>query len=1058
MKPERWQKVDELLSAALEREAGQRVSFLARACEGDEELRKEVEELLSAHEAASNFLNEPPTNVGKALAAAEQALGSTEQGANGPTSTETASSQTELGLGRRSVVAELFEPAVEREPVARADFLAKAAAGDAALAEEVLNPSLATDLRTLLEEHRTLADEGEQTVPTQGGMDAARRGSTLGRYIVLNKLGGGGMGVVYAAYDPELDRKVAVKLLRAETASHRKDSNARERLLREAQAMARLSHPNVIPVYDVGTLGEQVFIAMELIDGRTLKDWLKEKQRGAREVLDVFIQAGKGLAAAHAAGLVHRDFKPDNVLIGCDGQVKVLDFGIARAVEDLASGAPTLPQKLEAQGPSTPRVLEVQLTKTGMFLGTPAYMAPEQLLGKATDARTDQFSFCVALYEALYGERPFDGSGVDALTHQVTKGEVKEPSKSSRVPSWVRQVLLRGLRPNPKERFPSMDALLRELGQSPPVARRRVVLVALTLAFAVLALAAVAVARLQKADYFWRNPLANARYQNLTEFEGTEHSAAISRDGKFVAFLSSRDGPVGVFVTQIGTGTFRNVTWGRVPEQLILREIRTMEFSPDGARVFFWVGASDTLNRAISTWVVPTLGGEPHLALEGVAEIGWSPDGRRLVYHTPAPGDPMFVKAEGAEAQPLHAAPVPQHAHFQTWSPDESFIYFVQGYSPNEMDIWRIRPTGGTPERITFHNSRVSHPTFLDRSTLLYLAADADGSGPWIYGLDVERRVPHRLSSGVQRWTSLEASGDGRRLVATATQIRPSLWRVPLSARPAEMTDAQRIPLPTAEGRSPMLAADYLLYVSSDGMTERIWKLVGENATELWTAPGARIIGGPAIAPEGDRIAFSIEERGKTRLVVMNSDGTSVRIVVDSMELRGAPVWSPDGQSVVTAANQRGSPRLFRISPNTREAVQMSDDYALDPAWAPRGEFLVYSGMNTGTTFPLKAITPVGQLYKIPELRLSRSSALGVTQVDRRLRFLPGQGALVVLRGDLQHKNLWAWELTIGSWRQLTNFGRDIVIGDFDVSPDGSLVVFERVQEHSDIVVIDRTQ
>ena len=990
-------------------------------------------------------------------------------------------------------VTELFEAAVESEPAARADFLAKAAAGDAALAEEVLqllasnenagtymnspaglgssstgddhfaawlqslrkeNPSLETDLRTLLKEHRTLADEGEQTMPAQDGVDASRRGSILGRYIVLNKLGGGGMGVVYAAYDPELDRKVGVKLLRAETAEHRKDSNARERLLREAQAMARLSHPNVIPVYDVGTLGEQVFIAMEFIDGRTLAHWLKEKQRGAREVLDVLIQAGKGLAAAHAAGLVHRDFKPDNVLIGRDGQVKVLDFGIARAVEDLASGAPTLPQKLEALGPSTLRVLEAQLTKTSMFLGTPAYMAPEQLLRKATDARTDQFSFCVVLYEALYGERPFDASSAEALTEQVTKGEVKPPSKSSRVPSWVRQILFRGLRLNPNERFPSMNALLRELGKDPRVARRQ----ALAIGAVLLGAAVVGVGYCQ-THYSWRNPLANARYQRLTDFEGAEHSAAISRDGKFVAFLSSRDGPVGVLVTQIGTGTFRNVTWGRVPEQLVNREVRTIEFSPDGARLFFWVGASDTLNnRAISTWVVPTLGGEPRLALESVPEIGWSPEGRRLAYHTTAAGDPMFVNTEGAEAQPLYAAPVPKHAHFPTWSPDGSFIYFVQGYPPNEMDIWRIRPTGGTPEQITFHNSRVSYPTFLDRSTLLYLATAVDGSGPWIYGLDVDRRVPHRLSSGVERWTSLAASGDGRRLVATATQIRPSLWRVPLSARPAEMTDAQRIPLPTAEGRSPMLAANYLLYVSSDGTTERIWKLVGGNATELWTAPGARIIGGPASAPEGDRLAFSIEDRGKTRLVVMNSDGTGVRFVADSMELRGAPVWSPDGQSVVTAANQGGSPRLFRISLDTREAVRMLDDYALDPAWAPRGEFLVYSGMDPGTTFPVKAITAWGRPYKIPELSLSRGSALGVTQVSaRRLRFLPGQ-ALVVLRGDPQHKNLWACELATGNWRQLTNFGRDIVIGDFDVSPDGSLVVFERVQEHSDIVVIDRAQ
>src|SRR5678815_4935484 len=202
--------------------------------------------------------------------------------------------------------------------------------------------------------------------------------------------------------------------------------------------------------------------------------------------------------------------------------------------------------------------------------------------------------------------------------------------------------------------------------------------------------------------------------------------------------------------------------------------------------------------------MVPTSGGEPRLTMEDVAEIGWSPDGRRLAYHTTAPGDPMFVASEGTEGRPLYGAQVPQHSHFPTWSPAGDYLYFVQGYPPNEMDIWRIRPTGGAPERITFHNSRVSYPTFVDRSTLLYLATGSDGTGPWIFGMDVERRVPHRLSSGVERWTSLAASHDGRRLVATSTQIRPSLWRVPLGSLPAAISEARRIPLPTAHGRSPI--------------------------------------------------------------------------------------------------------------------------------------------------------------------------------------------------------------------------------------------------------------
>ncbi|HKA08001.1 MAG TPA: protein kinase [Gemmataceae bacterium] len=848
------------------------------------------------------------------------------------------------------------------------------------------------------------------------------------RFEVVREIGRGGFARVFEAYDRVLSRSVAMKLLKRR---RRLSDSELELFYREARATARLNHPHIVTAYDWGVWNGAPFLVLELLDGAPLDAHLASAPLEEDRAWQIATEVAQALAYAHSLGVLHLDLKPQNVFVLRDGRVKVLDFGLAGLDWDE----------------------EVPGRLTRIAGGTPATMAPEQGKGATTDARADIWAVGVILHQMLFGRLP------ERLAPEAER--VSLPAGTS---TRAQKILARTLSRDPESRYPDAAALVAALAEArKPRTKRRVSPVvpaaASTLAIAVLALAAVAVARLQRADYFWRSPLANARYQRLTDFEGTEHSAAISRDGKLVAFISSRDGPVGVFLTQIGTGTFRNLTWGRVPEQLVHREVRTTEFSPDGARVFFWVGASDTLNnRAISTWVVPTLGGEPRVAFEGVPEIGWSPDGRRLAYHTAAAGDPTFVKAEGGEAQPLYAAPVPQHAHYPTWSPDESFIYFVQGYPPNEMDIWRIRPTGGTPERITFHNSRVSHPTFLDRSTLLYLATSADGSGPWIYGLDVERRVPHRLSSGVERWTSLAASGDGRRLVATATQIRPSLWRVPLSAQPAEMTDAQRIPLPTAEGRSPMLAADYLLYVSSDGTSERIWKLVGGNATELWTAPGARIIGGPAIAPEGDRTAFSIEDRGKTRLFVMNSDGTSVRIVADSMELRGAPVWSPDGQSVVTAANQGGSPRLFRISLDTREAVRMLDDYALDPAWAPRGEFLVYSGMDPGTTFPVKAITAWGRPYKIPELSLSRGSALGVTQVSaRRLRFLPGQ-ALVVLRGDPQHKNLWACELATGNWRQLTNFGRDIVIGDFDVSPDGSLVVFERVQEHSDIVVIDRAQ
>ena len=291
--------------------------------------------------------------------------------------------------------------------------------------------------------------------------DELPRGASLGRYIVLSCLGAGGMGVVYAAYDPELDRKVAIKLLRTEAAGS-EASEARMRLLREAQAMARLQHAQVIAVYDVGTIDGQVFIAMEFIDGGTLTGWLKEQPRTQAQILEVFTLAGRGLAAAHAVGLVHRDFKPDNVLVGKDGQVRVTDFGLARRADQSDEHAAVADSSSSA---ITPQMLSVNLTRTGALMGTPRYMAPEQYQGGKTEPRTDQFCFCVALYEALYGAVPFAGDSIATLGFNVVSGRIQPPPADARVPTWMRQVLLRGLSVQPDDRFPSMDALLQSLNR-----------------------------------------------------------------------------------------------------------------------------------------------------------------------------------------------------------------------------------------------------------------------------------------------------------------------------------------------------------------------------------------------------------------------------------------------------------------------------------------------------------------------------------------------------------------------------------------------------------------
>src|SRR6266568_1194931 len=294
---------------------------------------------------------------------------------------------------------------------------------------------------------------------------------TAARYEVLEPIGTGGMGVVYAARDSKLRRTVALKMLQpAGGEAQASQARMRERLLREARAMARLSHPNVLAVYDVGELDGQVFLAMELVQGRTLTAWLGEERRSWREVLDVFLDAARGLAAAHAAGLIHRDFKPDNVLVGEDGRVRVTDFGLASA---LAPASPVAGSKGPVLQPwSAPNITCASATA---IAGSPAYMAPEQLRGEAVDARADVFSFCVALYEAVYGERPFAGESLTDLEEAIRRGRIHRPRRGNRAPSWLRHALLRGLRHEPGERFQSMDALVDALEKGRRGARRRVV-------------------------------------------------------------------------------------------------------------------------------------------------------------------------------------------------------------------------------------------------------------------------------------------------------------------------------------------------------------------------------------------------------------------------------------------------------------------------------------------------------------------------------------------------------------------------------------------------------
>ena len=307
---------------------------------------------------------------------------------------------------------------------------------------------------------------------TPGGGDdtdamALERGAAVGRYDILQHLASGGMGAVYAAYDPQLDRRVALKVLAHRGRSEVSRERLQLRLQREAQAMARLTHPNVVAVHDVGTFQGRVFLAMEYVDGVNLKDWLREGKRPWQQVRDLFVQAGRGLAAAHAVGLIHRDFKPDNVLIGRDGRARVADFGLARPAHESRldeSRHDELEDRVGTGSIEMP-LLDTPLTQAGTIMGTPRYMAPEQIRAEAADERTDQFSFAVALYDALYGVRPFAPKELAERLDAIVRGQIQSPPGGHGVPEWLGQAVRRALSAEPAKRFPTMDAFLDALQQ-----------------------------------------------------------------------------------------------------------------------------------------------------------------------------------------------------------------------------------------------------------------------------------------------------------------------------------------------------------------------------------------------------------------------------------------------------------------------------------------------------------------------------------------------------------------------------------------------------------------
>jgi len=968
-------------------------------------------------------------------------------------------------------VKSLFQAVVERPLAERDTFLAAMTAGDDELRHEV-ESLLASDAAhaSVLDRLPVAAAPGlgatpvlvpEWTSQTRAQPVFGAR-DRVGVYEIVAPLGAGGMGEVYRGRDTTLNRDVALKVL---PAAFSLDPDRLARFRREARMLAALNHPNIAAIYGFEESIAARALVLELVEGPTLADWIAKGPMPPEQALPIARQIAEALEAAHEQGIIHRDLKPANVKVRPDGVVKVLDFGLAKALASEPAPA--------AVDPAHSPTISNTATREGLILGTAAYMSPEQARGQLVDKRTDIWAFGCVIFEMLVGKAAFRGDTATDLLAAVVKDEPCWTDLPAETPTAIRRLLVRCLKKDPRQRLQAIgdarieidtiDETLPAVSEATASRRGRPRWQTAWLPWAAAAALAVGVGiwEARRAVRRGDSDFAAAQFTRLTDWQGTQGRGEISPDGKFVAFLSDRAGEFDIWWSQVGTGRFTNLTPdipaldGPRTDSLL----RTFGFSGDGAEIWFSLGdaSAPKLIRALS-------GGTPRAFLsEGTSTPSWSPDGSRLVYFANRDGDPLFIAdSTGGDAREIPIAPSDPadwsgdrtntvHNHNPVWSPDGEWIYFSHGLDPTvRMDIWRVRPSGGAPERITNENAAVTFLTPLDARTLLFVGRLSDRQGPWLWALDVENKVTRRLSWGLEQYTTVAASRDGRRVVATIANPTVTLWRVPLLDRPAEDRDAQPYAVPTTRALAPRFGGTSLFYLSARGTGDGLWRVQDGQAYEIRTSADGPLSEPPAVTLDGSRVAVTVRQQGKRHLAIMSADGTNARTFAASIDVDGAAGqamidWSPDGRWIVTGGSDAQGPALLKVPIDGGAPIRLVAGQAANPVWSPDGSVIVYSGtLGAGANTPLLGVRPSGEPVELPQVRVRPGG----------YRFLPDGKRLVYLP-RLQALDFWQLDFTTNLTRQITRLGNRGALRTFDITPDGKSLVFDRSQQNSELVVID---
>jgi serine/threonine protein kinase len=892
---------------------------------------------------------------------------------------------------------------------------------------------------------------------------ALTAGTKLGPYEIQSLLGAGGMGEVYRARDPRLQRDVAIKVLPAFVS---RDPDRLRRFEQEARATGALNHPNIVAVFDVGTYEGVPYLVTELLEGSSLRARLMAGPIPGRKATEYGVQIAHGLAAAHDKGIVHRDLKPDNIFICRDGRAKILDFGLAKLTGPEASDATVT--NLEG----------LDHTGSGVVLGTAGYMSPEQVRGEKADSRSDIFSFGVVLYEALTGERAFSGPTAADRASAILKDDPPDLRASGRnVSPALARIVHRCLEKNPRERFESArdlgfhletlsaDSHSGELRTSspPPVSKR---------SFTTWLTAAVAVLALFAAGWLYRDRvLANkphpVTFLRLSDFVGLEESPAFSPDGRSVAFVSDTTGSRQIYIRLVAGGP---------PLQITHDAGAHLEprWSQDSASIIYYTPPPEGDAQG-TLWEMSALGGSPRRLESSLSGADVSHDGKRLTFFRLGDRQMQLVATDrdGSNARVVMQAPVSFSYRNPRWSPDDRSIAFLHSRENWADDVYVVRTEGGNPKQITADNNLMSGLAWLsDGSHILYSSA----RGSTVLYLPTMHLWQISASGGGAQQVTFGEAGDESpdvdregRILVSRRRMEFDIWKFPTDGDPSEnVRRAERITHQTGQVQTPTLSPDdrMMAYLSDNGGHGNLWVMnltTGETRQITFEKSSRKIMGVPIWSPDGSYITFAVNQpellgRGVGYWLV-RPDGSGLRLAVQE----GAwATWSGDSKWLYYADSSPVRPtggfRLLKSPIDGGPAVVVRSDNARGPAAAPDGSALYY-------VVPLENLNGLLDY----EIRVARpedgASALLARVSGERLPIWQGMHPVVSRDGkslampldDDFGTDLWTLPTAGGKLKRITDFAprRTFIARRIAWSADGKWIFAAVGDGDADIVQLD---